>query len=949
MAPRWLDNATHTRLREDVTLLEMLNPEAGNPTEIPWPQNERQDDHLNPRQLSDWREIDLVSIFSFLSGASDDPLKVTAIAIEEDPTHGGLTIRLAMNTDDAEKTANGLNKIATVLEKIANKTPTHRTHDYMLREAIINLDRERILCRLRSKHANVNEYRKKARPLLVDRLKKAFDVASGLPHLTIPPTLDLKKIKSDINVLNNLNEQLEATSKLVVRGQKTEDLLWALCEGAHEFERHRGFGAWIDSIPNESFNPHSGSKLYLALAKLGRYFSACGYLSKAASRLPAVFKSVKICTVPVPARSPLHSVDASFQRSVSRIITSSNRDKSINRILSAHKITSRVGAQSRYAEKYNTARKNCKVHAEIQLIFFYETHPDILAPRIIGSSKSTCYLCNLFIQMHGRFHTCRTHGMLYGNWTLPCPTSTQLSQARARELSGVILSFLRSLEAEIRSLVRKESFARAHPNESSIFTTKLWTPSDLSLASSSGLQPMKSERLELMAFSAAVPLKADEESVEHELSASEPPGLIEDNGSSPRIGMDPLTPRLSNLPLRLPLDDESNVNSDGAAVRRDSSPLQADAIRTQSQLTLYRDSSTPTYDAQDVHSSSRPTTSERAISDQVQSPEFPDASPFEAVYSEVPSGQASMNGLPRMLSSAQLVPSTPPPAPRQREADLSSRPLSRAEPLPSRPLTRAEPLPSQSPYEPLPRGLTVTKMLSPAHPVIKVGTKRIHLSLSWDKILDASTGASAAASAAQGIQHKHENLSSSRSSPSISQSDPSSILNPAHSPEEIPPVLPQVDHCKVKIRYLSPFDDVLPRDTHSHDQHHDYNCRASTSTSIINTHKSPKPRPSMLDDTKAEIVDLDALPPDIDLDYLLHGSTPTPTSTSTSTSTSITNASRGMDTDADDSMSTRASTAIASRTRIESASVPRFQSTGKLNLRRKSDMISIEYFLSSTI
>ncbi|KAH7303693.1 hypothetical protein BKA65DRAFT_225964 [Rhexocercosporidium sp. MPI-PUGE-AT-0058] len=62
---------------------------------------------------------------------------------------------------------------------------------------------------------------------------------------------------------------------------------------------------------------------------------------------------------------------------------------------------------------------NCKIHAEIQLLFLYELHPGRPQPRVICSSKSACYLCNLFFHLYGGFHVPRTHGRLYDKWILP--------------------------------------------------------------------------------------------------------------------------------------------------------------------------------------------------------------------------------------------------------------------------------------------------------------------------------------------------------------------------------------------------------------------------------------------------------------------------------------------------------------------------------------------------
>ena len=63
----------------------------------------------------------------------------------------------------------------------------------------------------------------------------------------------------------------------------------------------------------------------------------------------------------------------------------------------------------------------CYVHAEIQLIFHYMLHKagSDFVPRVLGTSKAACYLCNLFISFHNEYFVSKTHGQLYNQWTVP--------------------------------------------------------------------------------------------------------------------------------------------------------------------------------------------------------------------------------------------------------------------------------------------------------------------------------------------------------------------------------------------------------------------------------------------------------------------------------------------------------------------------------------------------
>ena len=103
---------------------------------------------------------------------------------------------------------------------------------------------------------------------------------------------------------------------------------------------------------------------------------------------------------------------------------SSCSKKSMLKIASRHK-TSVFDIQQRIKERLS---KPSKIHAEIQLVLFYEEKVTTLHPRVICSSKSACYLCQLFLNIHGQYYIPSTHGRLYDTWSWP--TSTQLSCAR---------------------------------------------------------------------------------------------------------------------------------------------------------------------------------------------------------------------------------------------------------------------------------------------------------------------------------------------------------------------------------------------------------------------------------------------------------------------------------------------------------------------------------------
>lgn len=118
-----------------------------------------------------------------------------------------------------------------------------------------------------------------------------------------------------------------------------------------------------------------------------------------------------------------------------------------------------------------------KVHAEIQLLMFYESHPDLPSPRVISSSKSACFLCNLFLQRHGRFYTGRTHGVLYPNWAMPNIGDREFSSHQPVQFKNIINGFVLDIEQALRSSIISQR-RRSHPNESVAVFPSSWSEHD---------------------------------------------------------------------------------------------------------------------------------------------------------------------------------------------------------------------------------------------------------------------------------------------------------------------------------------------------------------------------------------------------------------------------------------------------------------------------------------
>ncbi|CAD0093468.1 unnamed protein product, partial [Aureobasidium vineae] len=111
--------------------------------------------------------------------------------------------------------------------------------------------------------------------------------------------------------------------------------------------------------------------------------------------------------------------------------------------------SSSLYTQETHQKISTAARQEGRVHAEIQLLCFYESlesNPGIIRPRVICSEKHACFLCDIFIKAHAQFYTPSTHGTFYPRWRLPKPGGFKISSTK---IMSTLHRFNKSLEEEI--------------------------------------------------------------------------------------------------------------------------------------------------------------------------------------------------------------------------------------------------------------------------------------------------------------------------------------------------------------------------------------------------------------------------------------------------------------------------------------------------------------------
>jgi hypothetical protein len=268
----------------------------------------------------------------------------------------------------------------------------------------------RILSRLRSRHAKRSQ-KTAGKPAVISQLGQvlrdgSITTWSGFPRQSLNDMRDQAKALEDLFI------RLEGIPDHSTRVNEIREVLEEIVQKAHEFTAVTDLNRTLRYF---SGDPSLKEHLPNAIGKLGRYYSVSSELVCAArDRTCSIFHSIQVEPYKIDVPASIGSV-------------------------------------------------GYKVHAEIQLLFFYEAHPTRLRPRIICSSKSACYLCNLFFRLHRGFHMPRT-------------------LERHHDLATTTTNLKAAIDGQFRIASRAKKRPCYHPNESVLLPSAYW-PSSSALSS----------------------------------------------------------------------------------------------------------------------------------------------------------------------------------------------------------------------------------------------------------------------------------------------------------------------------------------------------------------------------------------------------------------------------------------------------------------------------------
>ena len=222
-------------------------------------------------------------------------------------------------------------------------------------------------------------------------------------------------------------------------------------------------------LRSSTVDPSIKDSLPVAINKIGRYYNiTCDLIDASRSRHCILFSRISIHAIDKPHvdTSFIANHSAGFEETFRRVTCSSQQFCHSN-----FDPNSVSAAKAEFQRLLAGSGAEWKVHAEIQIILFYEQNPSLRPPRIIGSSKSACYLCNLFVHHHESFQVARSHGRLYDRWILPKEVFDQDSSMRP-----VVDKLNASIESEILDVLKTKRKPFPHPAESAVNLGPPWSP-----------------------------------------------------------------------------------------------------------------------------------------------------------------------------------------------------------------------------------------------------------------------------------------------------------------------------------------------------------------------------------------------------------------------------------------------------------------------------------------
>lgn len=187
--------------------------------------------------------------------------------------------------------------------------------------------------------------------------------------------------------------------------------------------------------------PNTLPRWVCAIFKLGRYAIACLTFLHFATEFPAHFNPMLVEPAIAPRKTRFTTVREDVP--LASVLRRLAGGQEVIHYLS--QLAQIWGVRDAEAHFRNTCTLQLAVHAEMQLLNFYDNNPERRPPfRFIGVSKKSCFLCQRFLASHPQsFNVSSCHQKLYLNWRPPPAADTTVY----RQYKAIVTGLSKAMES----------------------------------------------------------------------------------------------------------------------------------------------------------------------------------------------------------------------------------------------------------------------------------------------------------------------------------------------------------------------------------------------------------------------------------------------------------------------------------------------------------------------
>ncbi|KAH7176010.1 hypothetical protein EDB81DRAFT_771712 [Dactylonectria macrodidyma] len=367
-------------------LLKLIDPVRGEPTRTSLDENP-DGDISGGLQL---KQKFLDSFALICSTSSSGAETASAVCLEQHAAAGAI-LRVARNRGLTPTDLAGLEKVLQVLRVVARKEKSSTQAEPEILRLVVEMDRGRILSLAEKveKHGIRTFVREAQSRLLAGQVK---------PETWAEPGLRLWLENCPFKA-TSLQTWSPATMAMLI--DWASQARWLYSEQLQSLLRLGGTQKppWLDS-----------------LHKIARYHSAIKSMVKLAAKQPEALVGIHIQEVKAPDSRPfsLSNEKAPLLAAVKRLVKEDSG-------MIMEQLEKRLGTQDVEAQLRKACRLNLTLHAEMQIVVFYEGNPSS-APRMpfIGTSKKACFLCHEYLLQHPLgLQVSACHQKIYPTWMPP--------------------------------------------------------------------------------------------------------------------------------------------------------------------------------------------------------------------------------------------------------------------------------------------------------------------------------------------------------------------------------------------------------------------------------------------------------------------------------------------------------------------------------------------------